>query len=504
MRDPTSEISGERDVAREVEESLQLQRKLIAELMHSDALTDGDVGRALRQVTEVAARALRVERASVWRFREEGTRRIECVDLFERGPCRHSASLVIDEQVAPRYFEALAAERTISAHDACADPRTSEFNESYLRPHGITAMLDAPVFVRGRMVGVVCHEHVGPARRWEFWEELIAGTCSDFVALVLEAQGWATAERALRSERDALEQKVVERTAELRASEEGLRALLDVTPISLVLTQLDNHRVIFANPRAFALFEIPPDAPLGFAAGDFWVDPAARQRYVEATARERVDGLEAELRTRRGRPFWARISSQRLRWNGEDAMLASIDDISIQKHAEQQLRDLATRDPLTGIHNRRSLIDVGVQELERARRYQRPLSAAMIDVDHFKRVNDAHGHAVGDDVLRSIVRTTSDLLRGSDALGRWGGEEFVVILPETDARAAQRVLDRVRVRIAEEPREVGASRVPVTISIGVAEWTGIESLQSLVERADRACYAAKHAGRNRLEVALPS
>jgi diguanylate cyclase (GGDEF)-like protein/PAS domain S-box-containing protein len=498
--------TGEWAIARLVEESLNPQRKLIAELMHSDTLTSGDVGRAIGQVTEVAARALRVDRASVWRIAEDGrNRRIECVDLFEAATRRHSSGLVIEEHAAPAYFRALMAERTIAAHDACCDPRTAEFTDTYLKPLRITSMLDAPVFVRGKMVAVVCHEHIGDEpRRWHFWEELIAGTCADFVALVFEAAGWAQAERALRAERDALEQKVAERTADLRTSEEGLRTLLDVTPIALVLTSLKDHRVVFANPRAFTLFEVPKGSPMGFDAGEFWVKPEDRERFLSAAVTGGVEGLEAELRTRNGRPFWGRLSVQRMRWGGDEALLACVDDITPQKRSEAQLRDLATRDVLTGIHNRRALIELGIAELDRARRYGRPMAAAMIDVDHFKRVNDAYGHAAGDEVLRSIVRTTTDLLRASDAMGRWGGEEFVVLLPETSIEAARGVLERVRAQIEHKPRQAGTLELPVTISIGIAEWTGIESLPALVERADRACYAAKHAGRNRVELAVPA
>ena len=146
------------------------------------------------------------------------------MDLFERSQPRHSAGGVIRATDAPRYFEALQQERAITKHDACTDPRTSEFRSGYLEPNRITSMLDAPVFVRGRMVGVVCHEHTGPARRWEFAEELLAGTFADFVALVMETADWQRADEALRVERDALETKVLERTAELTASKSRLRA----------------------------------------------------------------------------------------------------------------------------------------------------------------------------------------------------------------------------------------------------------------------------------------
>jgi len=497
----------EASIARALEEGLNPQRKLIAELMHSQALARGDFAPAIRQVTETAARLLRCERVSVWR--RCGTSgidaRIECVDLFERGPARHSQGSVIHEKYAPRYFAAIAEERTLTAHDARIDPRTSEFTTAYLEPLGITAMLDAPVFVRGELVAIVCHEHVGEPRRWQFWEELVAGTSSDFVALLLEAEGWHAAERALREERDALERKVAERTAALRASEESLRTLLAVTPVALVVARIADHSVLFANPRAFALFDFPSDTPMGLNATQLWVDDAEHRHFVASASSGRVDGMEVRLRTRSGHTFWARLSAQPMQYGGEETLLATIDDITAQKQAEARLRELATRDVLTGIHNRRSLIELGQSELDRARRYSRPFAAAMIDIDHFKRVNDERGHAAGDEVLRAVVNSTSDALRGSDLFGRWGGEEFVVLLPETDLGAAHRVLERVRAAVAATPFAVGdGPPVSVSISIGVAEWTGIEALETLVQRADQALYTAKHQGRNRVELAPPA
>src|SRR5689334_18377586 len=121
-RAPSSDRSTDSGLAREVEERLHPQRKLLAELMHSRALADGDIAHALQQLTEVAARALRVERASVWRICEDQLGpHIECGDLFEAGPHRHSTGVVVREREAPRYFAALASERAIAAHDAMTD-----------------------------------------------------------------------------------------------------------------------------------------------------------------------------------------------------------------------------------------------------------------------------------------------------------------------------------------------------------------------------------------------
>lgn len=197
------------------------------------------------------------------------------------------------------------------------------------------------------------------------------------------------------------------------------------------------------------------------------------------------------------------------RWRPRDALLAGlVADAAARLLAaadEAHLRELATRDALTGLHNRRSLAEVGLAEIERARRHGARLSAAMIDIDHFKRINDTRGHAAGDAVLRAVAACLRAGLRASDICGRWGGEEFVVLLPETDSSAALRVLERTRERIVATPFSAGEGEPErVSISAGVAEWSAGESLDALIDRADRACYAAKRAGRDRTALAAPS
>jgi signal transduction histidine kinase len=144
-------------------------------------------------ITETAAELLSVPRASIWLYDDDRTG-IECVDLYEDGPGRHSSGIFLEAQSYPEYFRALESERIIAAHAAETDPRTREFTESYLRPHGIGAMLDAPIRIDGRMVGVVCHESVGPAREWAPAEEAHAATMGDFVALCIQSAERARAE----------------------------------------------------------------------------------------------------------------------------------------------------------------------------------------------------------------------------------------------------------------------------------------------------------------------
>lgn len=165
--------------------------------------------------------------------------------------------------------------------------------------------------------------------------------------------------------------------------------------------------------------------------------------------------------------------------------------------AKASLASMAETDPLTGIGNRRRFISVAEYELARAKRDQTPLSVLMFDIDHFKRLNDRHGHATGDAVLVAIAARCAARLRRTDVVSRWGGEEFVVLLAGTALSTACSVAESLRAAIAELPLD----RVPegVTISIGVAQTDGMETgLDDLLAAADRQLYAAKAAGRNQI------
>jgi diguanylate cyclase (GGDEF)-like protein/PAS domain S-box-containing protein len=490
--------TGER-TQQHIADALYQRRKVLAELVRSRALGEGDVAAAVRQITETAADLLEVERASVWRLVDDGAA-IECVDLFSRGPDHHEAGVKIRAVDAPRYFAALQRERSIAAHDAHTDPRTAEFRDGYLVPHGITAMLDAPVFVRGQMVGVVCHEHVGAPRQWEFFEELLAGTFADFVALVIETAAWQTAEDALRNERDALEDRVAERTIELAGSEKAMRLMLDRSPIAMVLTRATDHSIVYANRRAFELFAVGPTQLAGLSAAGFWVDPDERQAFLAALAGGgQVEDLEVRLRNGAGRAFWCRLSATRLPYRGADTLLGQMIDVDAQRQAQAQLAELATHDELTGTFNRRHVDEVVRRELDRARRYGRPLTIGILDADHFKRINDGHGHQAGDEVLRAVAARCRDTLRASDVLGRYGGEEFVMVFPETSLAEAGTVAERVRAAVAGSPVVVGARALDVTVSIGLAGLAAEHAdPNGLLASADAALYAAKQSGRNRV------
>lgn len=169
---------------------------------------------------------------------------------------------------------------------------------------------------------------------------------------------------------------------------------------------------------------------------------------------------------------------------------------------ELQLEEQAHLDPLTGIANRRRLEDQGRLEVERANRFGRALSLMILDLDHFKGVNDRFGHPFGDRVLRHLAGLGSENLRQTDLFARVGGEEFVVLLPETPANAAAALGERLRAALRDQPLHQGEMAVPVTISIGIAAYGPANpTLEQMLEAADRALYVAKAEGRDRVVIA---
>lgn len=179
-----------------------------------------------------------------------------------------------------------------------------------------------------------------------------------------------------------------------------------------------------------------------------------------------------------------------------------IDRNSALQIALGEVTRLATHDVLTGLPNRRHLTD-RIEEITRsASASGEPVALLFFDLDHFKLVNDTHGHAAGDRVLREVAAHVTSWIRPSDEIGRWGGEEFVVVLRDAPAGAGSKVAEDLRRLIERAPVSHQGATVRVTASFGVAEFARGEATDNWVRRADEACYAAKQAGRNRVALAL--
>jgi diguanylate cyclase (GGDEF)-like protein/PAS domain S-box-containing protein len=196
-------------------------------------------------------------------------------------------------------------------------------------------------------------------------------------------------------------------------------------------------------------------------------------------------------------------SAQIIRLGGEgDRFYAAImRDVSQNKKAEEELLRMASTDPLTGAYNRRAFSQLAEREALRANRYHHSLSLLMLDVDHFKRLNDAYGHSAGDKVLQRITALCGNTLRNVDIFGRWGGEEFVALLPETDIEGAAIIGERLRKLINDSVLTFKDHKINFTVSVGIVQYKdGETQLDSPLSRADSAVYDAKKAGRNRISV----
>lgn len=169
--------------------------------------------------------------------------------------------------------------------------------------------------------------------------------------------------------------------------------------------------------------------------------------------------------------------------------------------ANAQLQELALRDGLTGMLNRRHWEQCLEREFARHARYETPTSLVMFDIDHFKSVNDTYGHQIGDEVIREVARTTLQHARGTDYAGRYGGEEFVVLLPDTDLAGADQFAERLRQAIEQLRIDHQGESLSFTVSLGVACLTGkVSDHKTLIEHADRALYQSKEGGRNRTTI----
>ena len=185
-------------------------------------------------------------------------------------------------------------------------------------------------------------------------------------------------------------------------------------------------------------------------------------------------------------------------------IVVSHSDVSTLKAAELVSWTLANIDPLTGALSRRNFLNLAEQELTRSRRYELPLMLLMLDLDHFKRINDQYGHAAGDAVLQNFVKSVSGVLRESDLIGRLGGEEFAVLLPNTAFEGGRSLAQRIVENVRTNPVDVENARISYTVSIGASCLSGETSFTSLLGKADAALYRAKNEGRDRVQAGPPA
>lgn len=296
-----------------------------------------------------------------------------------------------------------------------------------------------------------------------------------------------------------LEQRVAERTADAEAARDYFHSIFESSPVGIIF--IDGDRRIQQFNSAFqALVDCKASAIAGASPAVFYKNVEEARRvgrnaypilksggtYEAVVTLARSDGT-AIITSVMGRAVNPDVLHEGFIW--------VLQDITEQKRLENEMARLATHDHLTGSYNRLKIVEALEQTAREADRYARPFSVMLFDIDNFKAVNDTHGHTAGDRVLKQLTATVEETLRDTDFLGRWGGEEFLVVAPHTAHEGARTLAERIRMAVAASNfRDIDG----ITISIGVAEYRPGETLEQLEERADRLLYKAKKTGRNRV------
>lgn len=289
---------------------------------------------------------------------------------------------------------------------------------------------------------------------------------------------------------------------ELSVTRSKLGDLLDLMPAGLLIHQ--EQGVVYANQEAERILGADAQSLVGRHLFDFLDEeslPEVRRYFSRCLAlHESARAVDCTLLGPDGARTYVQLSMSALPWEGLPVLYVLINDVDALKSTEAVLRRLSITDSLTGAYNRRHFIEEAQRELERARRYGRPLSILLMDLDFFKQINDTFGHLTGDETLRRFVQTSQKLLRGCDVLGRLGGEEFGVLLPETDAAGAAVLGERIRAAVEQIAIDTERGPCRPTVSIGVAGCPVARcTVDDLLSCADKALYRAKRGGRNRVE-----
>jgi diguanylate cyclase (GGDEF)-like protein/PAS domain S-box-containing protein len=294
-----------------------------------------------------------------------------------------------------------------------------------------------------------------------------------------------------------------QREKELRENEDKFRTIAQTAVDAIILADVHGN-TIFWNESAQRIFGYTEDEISGKSL-TILMPKRYRNAHkkglelIKATGESKYIGKTTEMHALRksGEVFPIELSVSMWKAGEEYYYSGIVRDITKRKNLESELKTLAVTDTLTQVFNRIKYYEIMKREIERTKRYNHPLSIIMFDIDHFKKVNDIYGHMVGDYVLRTLTQIVKENLRETDYLVRWGGEEFIIIAPDTDLKKAEILAERNR-NASEKHKydHIGT----ITVSFGVTQFIKDDDEDSVIKRVDDALYEAKRKGRNRVEV----
>ncbi len=297
------------------------------------------------------------------------------------------------------------------------------------------------------------------------------------------------------------------RRYELVENTNQLRAMSNASLDALIVID-DQDLIRFWNASAQAMFGYTEAEVIGKSFHDLVALPQDMENIRKGMELFIKNGqgpvmnkiMEMDARRKSGEVFPVERSVASFKFKERWYAVGSVRDITARKQIEKQLVELATTDGLTGLYNRRYFIEKAEGQLLQANRYDRSFSLLMFDLDHFKSINDTYGHDAGDLVLKSVAETVRQTLRETDIIGRVGGEEFMVAMPETDIGVAWQAAERIRIALMASVVETGKETIQFSVSIGLAHRASSDmTLAKMMKIADNALYKAKQGGRNRVE-----
>jgi len=279
---------------------------------------------------------------------------------------------------------------------------------------------------------------------------------------------------------------------EIKESNDNIMKLFKIVHGAIFLVDLNTMQIILMNKQAEDIINVKDKREIYFNHY-FWFASHEYDVMETIIGSDQYESRDIEIIVNGNKKMHAAVTSAKTSFNNRQAVLIGLFDISDQKHAEQTFRNLAITDKLTGLYNRYYFEKRVADEIFLSDKYGEPISMLMLDLDHFKNVNDMYGHQMGDDVLQKTAAIIKGATRKSDYVFRVGGEEFVVLMPNTNVDSADVVAEKIRKSLEKNIHPVAGK---ITASLGVAERNKEEHMQDWYRRVDRALYCAKEGGRN--------
>jgi PAS domain S-box-containing protein len=359
---------------------LRRQNQVLIDLSRRKNLHRGDLASTLQEINQAAAEVLAVARSSIWMYSPD-RQKLLCLNLYEQASNQHTQGGELLAELYGNYFLAIAQARTIAADDARKDLRTQEFSDTYLKPLGITAMLDAPIWLRGQMVGVVCNEHIGVSRHWTLEEQQFAASIADLVSLAMEAHEHYRSEEALRD------------------SENRLRSFFNATFEAALIH--DQGQIIDVNHAAETLFGYSAQQLTQMIVTQL-APPEMHELLIERVKAPQDQSTEVTGLRRDGSTFIAEITGKSILYQGRPARVVGIRDITQRKKAEDAL----------------AALNANLEQQVEERTAQ--LQQKMLELQELNQLKDVFLHAVSHDLRTPVMGTLlvlNNLLQDSPQTG---------------------------------------------------------------------------------------